>query len=82
LKDPSATWTSDAQRDAVLATASRCNDVVAILPTGGGKTMVPLISALLHPHSVSIFVLPFVSLVHDYERRLDSYGIGYTVFTS
>lgn len=62
--------------------ASRCNDVVVILPTGGGKTIVPLISSLLHSLSVTVFVLPFNSLIFDYQRRLDKYDIKYVVFTS
>lgn len=44
--------------------------------------MVPLIAGLLHPTSISIIILPFISLVHDYERRFNQFKVPYLVFTS
>ncbi|TFK16658.1 P-loop containing nucleoside triphosphate hydrolase protein, partial [Coprinopsis marcescibilis] len=54
-------------------------DVIAILATGGGKTMIALIPTLLDG-DVSIFVLPLISLITDYKRKLDAMGVAYEIF--
>ncbi|KAF7778931.1 hypothetical protein Agabi119p4_3276 [Agaricus bisporus var. burnettii] len=82
LDNAEATWTSVEQKEAVMAAASGCNDVVAILPTGGGKTMVALIQALIHKSSVTLIVVPFVALLQDYQHRLERYKVAFSVFTS
>ncbi|KXN84688.1 ATP-dependent DNA helicase tlh2 [Leucoagaricus sp. SymC.cos] len=82
LKSPPAQWTSNLQRSAVMAALEQETDVIVALPTGSGKTMVPLISALLNPSKVTGIIVPFIALLEDYTQRLMKYGIRHEVFTT
>lgn len=80
LRNTSATWTSDGQRSAVLATLEWSADVLALLSTGSGKTMIPIIASRLEPHNTVVVIVPLRSLLMDYERKLNKMKIGYYVF--
>ncbi|KXN80825.1 ATP-dependent DNA helicase hus2/rqh1 [Leucoagaricus sp. SymC.cos] len=80
LRNPSADWTSEYQRLAVLTALERDSDLIVILPTGSGKTMIPAISARLHPRSVIGIIVPFVALLDDTMRQFQGYGISCAVF--
>jgi ATP-dependent DNA helicase RecQ len=43
--------------------------IIAMLPTGSGKTEVALCLAGQHQHSVTLIVVPTVALAYDFERR-------------
>lgn len=43
--------------------------VIAMLPTGSGKTEVALCLAEQHKHAVTLLVVPTVALAYDFERR-------------
>ncbi|KAF5348175.1 hypothetical protein D9756_010738 [Leucocoprinus leucothites] len=80
LKDPSANWVSPHQKNTVLAAVRRQNDVVVSLPTGSGKTMIPAIPAYLNKTRTTCIIVPFISLLDDYSRRLLSWGISFVLF--
>lgn len=82
LKDNSATWTSQGQRQAVLATLLCKSDVIAILATGAGKTMLALIPSILEPQSATVVIVPLKSLLADYERKLANMHISFEVFST
>jgi superfamily II DNA helicase RecQ len=44
--------------------------VLAVLPTGSGKSVAFFGAAILHPHNLFIVVTPFVALTEDLDRRL------------
>lgn len=67
LGDPSIGWKCTKQREAMLAVLQRKTDVVAILPTGGGKSMLAIIPSLLETHMATVLVVPLNSLIMDYE---------------
>lgn len=75
-----ATWTSKEQREAVLGAIALEHDILAILRTGSGKTMIPIVASQLEPDEVTVVVLPLKSLISDYQRRLKAMDIGYTLF--
>ena len=77
LNKPDATWVSTAQKDAVLAVMERKTDVMAMLKTGGGKSMLAIIPALMSTNTGTVVVLPLKSLVTDWRRKLDSMEIVY-----
>ena len=68
LQDPSIGWTCVEQREAMMAVLQRETDVVAILPTGGGKSMLAIVPSLLETHMATVLVVPLNSLIMDYER--------------
>src|SRR5690606_3345674 len=60
------------QREALEAVlASR--DVVAVLPTGGGKTLVYQLAGLLL-EGTTVVATPLIALLHDQVRRLSESG--------
>ncbi|CAA7268913.1 unnamed protein product [Cyclocybe aegerita] len=80
-KKPLATWNSPEQWLGIQHILARQNDLLIIMATGSGKTMVALIPTLLD-QSVSVFVLPLNSLIMDYRRRLDGMGVQYDQYDS
>jgi len=81
VDDPKATWTCDEQRDAVLAACAHQVDVLAIIKTGAGKTMIPLIAAMLDKNKTTVIVLPLKSLMDDYKFKLDRMKVPFEQFT-
>lgn len=80
LKKEDAVWTSDKQREAVRVCLEGSTDVLVLLGTGSGKTMVALIPMVLEPNSATVIVLPLKSLLTDYKRKLDALGVEYEVY--
>lgn len=77
LQQPTAEWTSEAQRRIILSTLRAQEDLLALLCTGSGKTMVALAAAKLEPQCATVVILPLRSLLKDYERKLDQMKISY-----
>lgn len=82
LGNQKATWRSQQQQEAMRAVLQRQTDVVSILPTGGGKSMLAIIPSLIEHNMVTIVVLPLNSLIMDYERRLKQTRVPYQVYES
>ena len=80
LQKPNATWRNEGQKLAVMECLKFDQDVVAILPTGSGKTAVVITTALLEKNKVTIVLCPLKSLLQDWVRRLDSINFSYEVF--
>ncbi|KAJ3551763.1 hypothetical protein NP233_g13016 [Leucocoprinus birnbaumii] len=80
LKNENAFWSSPSQRKAVLAVLEYKSDILAILPTGSGKTMLGLIPAMLDSSSRVAFICPLKSLLRDYQRRFNAMELEYEVF--
>lgn len=60
----------------------RKKDVVVVLPTGGGKSMLAIVPSLLEADAVTILVLPLNSLIMDYERRLLDMNVPHQTYQS
>ena len=63
------------QPDVILYSAIREQDVVAVWKTGGGKTMLFAVPALLDD-GLTVMILPLISLVEDMYEQLISKQIG------
>lgn len=81
LHNPTLEWTSVGQRLAALAILKGDSDVVAILATGAGKTMLVLLAALMYPENTTVAILPLKSLLLDYQRKLKVMGVPFEIFT-
>lgn len=77
LNKPNATWASEQQKDAILAVMEHKTDVLAMLKTGGGKSMLAIIPAILSPNTGTILVLPLKSLMTDWKQKLQGMNIPY-----
>ena len=80
LQDPDARWSSNDQKTAVLTMLKRKEDLVALLPTGSGKSMIALIPALMEANTTTVLVCPLRSLMTDYRRRFDNLRVPYQVY--
>ncbi|KAF9003690.1 hypothetical protein BDQ17DRAFT_1355714 [Cyathus striatus] len=74
-----ASWTIDEQRDAVYSMMALEQDVFVVLKTGVGKTAIALIPSM-HEDGYSVIIIPLISLLEDWKRRMASLGIGYEHF--
>jgi hypothetical protein len=75
LRDPQAVFRSPEQHDAVTATVRGDSPLIVVLPTGGGKTLLAALPAVLEADGVTIFVAPFRALVNDMVQRFRRDGI-------
>ncbi|SFB52822.1 Helicase conserved C-terminal domain-containing protein [Amycolatopsis marina] len=58
-----------------VVSAPASSTVIAMLPTGSGKTEVALCMAEQHKHAVTLLIVPTVALAYDFERRFrEHYG--------
>ena len=77
LQRSDADWSSPQQRQAVIAILECQRDVLAIMATGSGKTMLILIPVLVEPDKTTVVILPLNSLMDDLCRRLNGFSIPY-----
>jgi len=80
LGNSQANWTSAQQEKAVLAALGREQDILAVLPTGSGKSMIALIPAFLERNTTTVLVLPLRVLLMDYQRKLLAMGVSFETF--
>ncbi|KAF8417617.1 hypothetical protein L210DRAFT_3427928, partial [Boletus edulis BED1] len=74
-------WKSSQQRDAMNTVLQGQTDIVVIMPTGGGKSMLAIIPSLLEDNKTTVLVLPLNSLIMDYERKLQGMRVPYQIYT-
>ncbi|KAF9020845.1 hypothetical protein BDZ89DRAFT_261214 [Hymenopellis radicata] len=79
LMTPDADWTSSAQIEAILQVAQRQDDVLVVMPTGSGKTLVPLIPAMKETE-YTIVVVMLVSILQDLERRMTAMKVPFYTY--
>lgn len=75
LKKEDAAWASEQQKEAVLAVMNHNTDVIAMLKTGGGKSMLAIVPAIISTNFGIVIVLPLKSLMTDWKRKLDAMDI-------
>lgn len=80
LNQPSATWSSAEQKEALLTVMKRDRDVIAMLKTGGGKSMIPILASIMEPEGAVVVVLPLRSLMTDWERKLKAMKVVFQVY--
>ncbi len=68
-------------QEAVVRDALAGRDVIALMPTGGGKSLCFQLPALLQP-GVSLVVSPLIALMQDQVRLLEDNGIAATFINS
>jgi superfamily II DNA helicase RecQ len=78
---PAAKFVSDGQRQAVWEVVAGTEEVVAILPTGGGKSLLFMLPVLLPDAGITVVVVPLVALQQDLVRRSTELNIPTTVWS-
>lgn len=80
-KNEALQWRSAAQERAMVAVTSRAEQVVVVMATGEGKSLLFVLPCVLPEAGVTILVLPLVSLRGDLVRRVRELGIEYHVWS-
>lgn len=82
LSKPDAQWKSKGQQTAVMSVLELKQDVVAILPTNAGKSMVAILPPLLEDGLVTVVILPLLILVMDFQRKLQAMNMPFYTYDS
>ena len=80
LNDGDATFKSITQAEAMVAVKARKNNILVVLPCGGGKTAAYAVPIMLEQGLVSVLVVPLVALQSDLCRRLEEASIRYEIY--
>lgn len=81
LGAPTATFQSPEQREALLTLILNLEpSVFIVLPTGGGKTTLFLLSASLRTSKITLLVVPLVSLREDLLAKTKALGLKTTIW--
>jgi superfamily II DNA helicase RecQ len=76
LHGDGAKWTCEKQKEAVYTIMDGISPLVCIFPTGGGKTTLIMIPAMLDKDKTTIVVTPYIPLAEDLEKRCKSAKIS------
>jgi superfamily II DNA or RNA helicase len=79
-KDESATWLSDAQKEAMQAVMTNPAQLVVIMATGAGKSLLYMLPAILPGSLVTVLIMPLLALKHDQLDRLRRLGVSHSVW--
>ncbi|KAH7463343.1 hypothetical protein FOMA001_g18143 [Fusarium oxysporum f. sp. matthiolae] len=75
LRDDGAQFRSHQQEEAVRLSAAKQSPLVAVLPTGGGKSLVFMVPAMLAGAGVTIVVAPYAQLKRQLVTRCVDAGL-------
>lgn len=75
-QDPTAEWKSAAQQTAMIHILEHEHDVITIMPTGGGKSMLYEVPARVEA-GYTVVLFPLLSLIDDVERKLTASNTSY-----
>ena len=79
--DENMTWRCPEQEKALEIIMSGREQVVAVLPTGSGKSLLFMLPCTLPGAQVTILIVPLVSLRGDLLRRMQALGIDHLEWT-
>ncbi|KAK0335655.1 hypothetical protein LTR94_011910 [Friedmanniomyces endolithicus] len=80
-QSPDMQWKSKEQERALATMMMWQEQIIAILPTGGGKSMLFMLPCTLPEAGVTILVVPLVALRGDLLRRVRELGIDHLEWT-
>jgi superfamily II DNA helicase RecQ len=75
LRDDNARFRSPQQEEAVRQAAAQQSPLVAVLPTGGGKSLVFMVPAMLASAGVTVVVAPYAELKRQLVQRCVNAGL-------
>jgi ATP-dependent DNA helicase RecQ len=67
---------------AVITTTLSGKDALAIMPTGGGKSICYQLPAIYHDQQITVVISPLISLMHDQVLSLQECGVTATFLNS
>lgn len=82
LLGPHATVRDSMQRDALRLLASSQPEIVLVMPTGSGKSLLYMVMSVLNAAEVTIVIMPLVALRQDLIRRCTEKTLPYWHYRS
>lgn len=82
LNDSRMRWKSKAQATALEMVMLWTEVVIAVLPTGGGKSLIFMLPCTLPDAKVTVLIVPMVALRMDMVRRLKVLGIQHAIWSA
>jgi hypothetical protein len=80
LSDPRAKFKTDEQCTAVALIMLSITNLLVVLPTNGGKSLLYQLASFLRPESFEIVIIPLTALLHDSVRKCRAIGIHCTTY--
>jgi superfamily II DNA helicase RecQ len=80
IKKPDANWTCSEQWKSLQEICKLQMDVLAIMRTGSGKSMLIILPSVLEQDQITVAILPLTSLIMDYSRKLQQLGVPFEVY--
>ena len=68
------------QAEAVKLALKREKDILAVIPTGGGKSLIFQLPAFLEMDLTTVVIIPFVALVEEMKERCQDLGLSCQVW--
>lgn len=81
LKDDHARFKSEHQAKSVQLTLKREHDLLVILPTGGGKSLVFQLPVFMERKMVTVVIIPFVALLEEMKEKCEKLGLDAQIWT-
>ena len=78
--DMNMRFKSTKQAEAIKLALKREKDILAILPTGEGKSLIFQLPAFLEMDLTTVVIIPFVALVEEMEERCKDLGLSCQVW--
>ncbi|KAI6038201.1 hypothetical protein EDC04DRAFT_2604193 [Pisolithus marmoratus] len=80
LRNPKATWRSKEQQACMVTVLEGQRDLIAMLGTGAGKSMLAIVPSIMQPDRATILVLPLNSLLLDYQQCLEEWRVPHQIY--
>jgi superfamily II DNA helicase RecQ len=78
--DSNMRFKSTKQAEAVKLALKREKDILAVIPTGGGKSLIFQLPAFLEMDLTTVVIVPFVALVEEMDERCKDLGLSCQVW--
>ncbi|KAI6043204.1 hypothetical protein EDC04DRAFT_2600381 [Pisolithus marmoratus] len=75
LRNPKATWRSKEQQACMVTVLEGQRDLIAVLGTEAGKSMLAIVPSITQPDRATILVLPLNLLLLDYQQCLEEWRL-------
>ncbi|KAI5987426.1 hypothetical protein EDC04DRAFT_2614810 [Pisolithus marmoratus] len=80
LRSPKATWRSKEQQACMVTVLEGQRDLIVVLGTGAGKSMLAIVPSITQPDRATILVLPLNSLLLDYQQCLEEWRVPHQIY--
>ncbi|KAJ3506845.1 hypothetical protein NLJ89_g6639 [Agrocybe chaxingu] len=78
--DPDAQWKCPEQKLATVAMLELRQDVIAVMATSSGKSMIAILPSLVEHNKITVLILPLRALMLDFSTKLRRMNVPFEVY--